>query len=185
MKEMLKEALQAVQEELKNTQGWALSESTVGLLKEAAESVKKLPRTEDGIFDMEGVEENAFKAGGYVYPICACYETICNKKEGYPDLLEQIHFWDKKLKQDFTYSNTAAYLHMLIDTIQGISEEIYEYYRELIDIFREVVKGVMKEYPAEAVSGSGDDESDRLFASAIRKACEQDVLLKEKYQSLL
>lgn len=182
MKEKLEETLQTVQEELKKTKGWVLSEPTAGMLKQAASYVQGLARTEEGIFDLETVGEDSWKAAYLVYPVCAYYETICNKKEGYPDLLEQIRIKHKKLNDDFTYAHAAAFLKMLIDTIQGVSEEVYEYYRELIDLFRGTVRRVLEEYPSEATTGTGEDETDRLFHNAIGKACEMDVLLKEKYQ---
>lgn len=151
---------------------------------QAAEALKKLPRTEDGCFDLNGTGVGFWQAIGLVYPVYAAFETVCNKKEGYQDILFQIRILDQKLNLDYTFEHAACYLNMLIHTIDQISPEIYESYRELVDLFRTGVKRAVGEYaPGGELTGQ-DQNAAKLFREALEIACAGDVLLTEKYQML-
>ena len=63
------------------------------------------------------------------------------------------------------------YLMALIDVIGTMSEEIYEHYRTLGDLFKELVKGIL---PCK-------DAEPGMFGYAICKACRIGVLNREKY----
>ena len=59
------------------------------------QEIKALPRTEEGIFDLQKVQadagcRNIYQAADLVYPTYAAYETTENKKEGYPDTMAQM-----------------------------------------------------------------------------------------------
>lgn len=59
------------------------------------QEIKALPRTEEGIFDLEAVQQSAglgniYQAADLIYPVYAAYETNENKKEGYPDIMAQM-----------------------------------------------------------------------------------------------
>lgn len=173
MKERLKEAYESIRK--KDPQAAA------GVVEE----LKKLPRTQEGIFDMESIDPDRYEAARWVYPVYAAYETACNKKEGYPDILAQIRTINKLLKQDYTFENAAAAADMLIRTIDCMSPEIYEYYRELVDIFKENVKEIISRYLKEdgdSVWAGKDSRACELFRGAVRQACQDYVLLTEKYQ---
>ncbi len=153
------------------------------------QEIKALPRTEEGIFDLaevmesEGLE-NVYRAAGMVYPVYAAFETTENKKEGYPDIMAQMRVWNGKVKVDFNFMDAAEYLAMLLGTLENISPEIYENYRELLDMFREGVKAVLKQYYVEE-SGefvAGAEEAVWVFCDAVKRACEKDLLLAEKYE---
>ncbi len=149
-----------------------------------AEEIKALPRTAEGIFDLSGLGGDMYAAAAEVYPVYAAYETEVNKKEGYPDIMAQMRVWDQKVNADFTFANASAYAKLLIATIQKISPEIYENYRELVDQFRALVKRVLAEYDG---SGKGVFEGQeeacvKRFGDAVKDACARDILLEEKYR---
>lgn len=152
----------------------------------AAEQIKQLSRTSEGIFDLTLVDADPYEAARWIYPVYAAFESECNKKEGYPDILAQVRVINQKLKKDFTYENAAAALDMLIHTIDHISPEVYEYYRELVDIFKDNVREVIKQYyasKAKTANGAVDASAEQLFCSAVAKACSEHILLAEKYQA--
>ncbi len=151
-----------------------------------AEQIKALPRTEEGIFDLTGIGGNLYQAAGEVYPVYAAYETDCNKKEGYPDIMAQMRVLDKKAAGEFSLENAAAYVDALLHTIEKISPEIYENYRELVDMFRAAVKRFLSEYYTEE-NGFKNDGSDEVkkFCTVVKEACSKDFLLAEKYQMCL
>lgn len=148
-----------------------------------AEEIKALPRTEEGIFDLSSVGGSLYEAAKEVYPVYAAYETECNKKEGYPDIMAQMRVLNKKVNEEFTFANVSVYLDALLHTLEKISPEIYENYRELVDMFRACVKRALSEYYTEEKGfGSQDPEAVKVFCGAVKEACEIDVLLAEKYQ---
>lgn len=168
LKEKLQMALQAVQN------------GDAAAAGEAVSDLKALPRTAEGIFDLTAVDGDVWKAAGLAYPVYVAYETACNKKEGYPDLIAQMRAWDGMLKKDYTFSNAARAADMWIHTIQYMSPEIYEYYRELMDIFKANVRETLARfYDTDAERDAGDAE---LFKSAVLQACDSDILLAEKYE---
>ena len=153
-----------------------------------AQEIKALPRTEEGIFDVSGVVtamglKNEYEAAGVIYPVYAAYETIENKKEGYPDIMAQMRVWNRNVKADFNFADAAAYVAMMLGTVENMSPEIYENYRELLDMFREAVKKVIENYYAEeSDTFTGEANSVKVFCQAVKKACENHLLLAEKYQ---
>ncbi len=152
---------------------------------DAVSAIKSLPRTSDTLFDLSTIDTNFYKAGSLVYPVYTAYETTCNKKEGYPDIIVQFRVINKMLKDDYTFTNVANYLNMLITTIEYMSPEIYEYYRELINMFKENVKEVIdKFFVNESFESMADPESEQILRTAVATACKKDVLLAEKYQVL-
>lgn len=148
------------------------------------EEIKGLPRTEEGIFELSGVDSNPYKAALMVYPVYTEFETKENKKEGYPDIMAQMRVWNSKANADFTMETAAGYLAMLYGTIDTMSPEIYEFYRELVDMFRETVKKVLAQYYSEENNCfvEGAEEAVKLFCETVVKACKADLLLEEKYQ---
>lgn len=147
------------------------------------EQIKALPRTEEGIFDLNAIDANLYKAALEVYPVYAAYETTENKKEGYPDIMAQMRVWNRRVKADFNFADAAVYVAMMLGTVESMSPEIYENYRELLDMFREAVKRVLDTYyTAESDTFSGDADTVKIFCDAVKKACDSYLLLEEKYQ---
>ncbi len=152
--------------------------------------LKELPTTGEGVFDLTDFSDDKYELAAYVYPVYCAYETVCNKKEGYLDLMDQLRAWKRVTDAEDHLRTAAAFLKMLMNTIEQMSPEIYEYYRELVDMFRTDVKKVLKAYYVEGCSvgccfaenGVVDETSTGMLQEAIKKACEQGVLLTEKYQ---
>lgn len=169
MLEILKQAYESVKE--------GRTEEVV----KAMDVIQSLSRTEEGVFDLTSLDSNEFQAGRVVYPIYAAFETIYHKKEGYPDILKQIRVWNHRLEEHFNFVDGAAFADILIHTIAWMSQEVYEYYRELVDYFRSCIKRIVKEY---CQSGVPNEEPEAVvqFRAAVKRACEEQVLLTEKYQ---
>lgn len=144
----------------------------------AMEEIKKLPRTQEGLFDLSLVDENPFVAGALVYPVYAAVETRCNSKNGYPDLLEQMRTYNKLLKEDYTFENASAAADMLMHTADYVSQEVYEYYRELVDMFRQAVRECIAAFYQENCFPGEDTR----LRETIAYACEKYILLAEKYK---
>ena len=159
-----------------------IAKGDVASVKGEAEAIKQLPRTAEGLFDMETVDADPYQAARWVYPVYAAYETECNKKEGYPDLLAQMRTLNKKRRENDTLENTAAFLDALICTIDNVSPQLYEYYRELVDLFKENVNHAIKTYFNNGSFGPAGAASDTLIRKAIAHAGETYVLLADKYE---
>ena len=152
------------------------------------QEIKALPRTEEGIFDLAALQQSAglrniYQAADLVYPAYAAYETTENKKEGYPDILAQMRVLKKHAEEEFSPENGADYTAALLHTVEQISPEIYENYRELLDDFRSAVKRMLEQYyDAKENQFAMDDTSQKVFCDAVQKACAEYLLLAEKYQ---
>lgn len=155
-------------------------------LTENAEQIKRLPRTPEGLFDTSAVDEDCFEAAKYVYPVYAAFETECNRQEGYPDLLAQLRVLDEMQKKAASLETTAAFLETLCSVIAHVTPQLYEYYRELVDMFRTAVKELIASYYNDGSFGgekgriSGLDGRIRVMIS---RAGDAQLLLAEKYRS--
>lgn len=97
-------------------------------------------------------------------PFVTEYETRYKRKEHYNEIAAFFRGEEKLTGND---------LIALIETIGQMSEEIYEYYRELRDLFKTAVKEKIKELP---------DSSESLeIGYSILRACNMGVLPREKY----
>lgn len=150
------------------------------------EQIKALPRTAEGLFDLSGVGGNPYKAALEVYPVYAAYETRENGKKGYPDIMAQMRLWNQKVNEEFSLENAADYLAMLYGTIENISPEIYENYKELVDMLRATVKRVLAEYYSEDAEGFVPEAAGtaglKTFCATVKGACASYLLLAEKYE---
>ncbi|MCM1112144.1 MAG: hypothetical protein NC399_02700 [Muribaculum sp.] len=168
----LKEKLQKALEAVENGDAAAAGEAVADL--------KALPRTAEGIFDLTCVDGDIWSAAGLAYPVYVAYETLCNKKEGYPDLIAQMRVWNGMLQADYSFGHAAKAADLWIHTLQYMSPEIYEYYRELMDLFKANVRETLaKFYDTNAAKDAADAE---LFKAAVLQACAADILLAEKYE---
>lgn len=154
----------------------------------AAEQVKRLSRTAEGLFDTGSVDADCFEAARWVYPVYAYYETEYNKKEGYPDLLKQMEALKAKQKAAASMKKTALFLDALIHTIGNVTPQLYEYYIALVDIFKATVKEVIADYYKDGSFTDGSDgtaEAEKLIRASIARAGEMYVLLAEKYRAYM
>lgn len=97
-------------------------------------------------------------------PFVTAYETKYKRKEHYNQIVALF-----REKEQFTGSNLVA----LIETINQMSEEIYEYYRELRDLFKAVIKEKINDCP--------DSSEIMEIGYSILRACNLGVLQAEKY----
>lgn len=154
----------------------------------AAEQIKGLSRTADGLFDTSSVDGDCFEAARWVYPVYAYYETEYNKKEGYPDLVKQMEILNEKRKKEASMKMAALFLDALIHTIDNVTPQLYEYYIELADMFKAAVKEVVTDYYKDGSFSDGSTdaaESEKLIRGAVTRAGETYVLLAEKYQDYM
>lgn len=147
---------------------------------EVVNMLKALPRCEKGVFVLKELGEDVYEVASYAYPVYCAYETVCNKKEGYLDLMDQMRVWRSAIDAKNDLAASASFLQILIATIEQMSPEIYEYYRELVDMFREDVKKVLSLYYKDG--GFADQAAAAKISDAIKRACAQQVLLAEKYE---
>ena len=153
-----------------------------------AQEIKALPRTAEGIFDLKKVQtdmglQNIYQAADRIYPVYAAFETTENKKEGYPDIMAQMRVLKQHVQGEFTAENGAFYTAAMLHTVEQISPEIYENYRELLDNFRSAVKRMLEQYyEVKEKKFAMDDTSQKVFCDAVQKACAEYLLLAEKYQ---
>ena len=151
------------------------------------------------------------------------YETKYDKKEQYNDIIKQfenvqkylydkekglcyhacdeakVQFWANKetgCSPNFWLRSMGWYLMALVDTMDAMSIEIYEQYRKLQDIFKQVLKGILRYQDEKTglfyqVIDRNDVEENYLETSgsamvgyAIMKACRMGLLLKEKYEPI-
>lgn len=97
-------------------------------------------------------------------PFVTAYETAYRKKEHYNEIAARF-----KEKNGLTGKDLVS----LIETIGQMSEEIYEYYRELKDLFKSAVKEKIKDLP--------DSSESPEIGYSILRACNLGVLQTEKY----
>lgn len=119
------------------------------------EQIGRLPRRADGLFEIQQLDENVFKAAGYVYPAYAAFETEYNKKAGYPDILAQLQILRRELEDRDSFENEVLFLKALLGTIDNISPQVYEYYRGLTDMFKQVWGGKYERRRAEEKAAEG------------------------------
>lgn len=146
--------------------------------------IKALPRDADGVFDLSGMD-GAEEIKRALYPVYAAYETECNKKEGYPDILQQMRVMDRRLQEQYDKYEAAVYMDMALGTLMHISQEIYECYRELMDLYKKNVRRFIKEFCGEEGLCSGTAPAggaEELFRESVRRACQKHILLEDKYE---
>ena len=72
---------------------------------------------------------------------------------------------------------------MLEASIENMSPEIYEYYREMIDMFRNNLTHIIENFYEDGVFCNEQTSIDTLLKEVIAKACRNNyILLKEKYE---
>ncbi len=187
------------------------------------DQLRSHPRTSTGNFFHKKIYQNQIWLDGLymAQPFYMAYETRYNKKEHYSDIVSQFRnvqkylydpekglcyhaydearamFWankDNGCSPNFWLRSMGWYLMALVDTIDAMSEEIYEQYRELQDIFRLMIKGILQyqdpetglfyqvidrgDFPGNYLETSGSS----MVAYALIKGIRMGILLQEKYE---
>lgn len=163
-------------------------------LEAAAQAVLSLERDEEGVFETGGIAENRYQAGRLLYPVYAKYETKLGKKAGYPDIVNQLAVLGKRLEKHYCTADAADTLALFTDTLAAMSPEIYEHYRKLNDMLRNLAhffvekeELYMTQFPTEMLKTdvmNKDREALRTAGEALGAACEKGFLSEEKYGAL-
>lgn len=96
-------------------------------------------------------------------------ETLYHQKEKYHDIID----FYKKLGP----VESGEYLMAVINTMSFMSIEIFEHYKYLEGLFKQVLSSMLSK------SECGKDKADLLRVSySIMKACNMGVILQEKYE---
>ena len=120
-----------------------------------------------------------------LYSVYAAYETDCNKKEGYPDILQQMRVMDARLQEHYDMQEAAAYMDMALGTLMYIDQQVYEYYRELMDLYKKNVRRFIEEFYGEGglqPGAASAGKAEELFRESVRLACREHILLEDKYE---
>lgn len=172
--EKYRKAIEVVMDQLRNQPGWKCGSS---LHKQMHPNQIRL----EGLYMTQ--------------PFYMEYETKFDKKEQYNDIIRQFENVQKYgCSSDFRLRSIGWYLMALVDTMDAMSIEIYEQYRKLQDIFKLVLKGILRYQDEKTglfyqVIDRSDAEGNYLETSgnamigySIMKACRMGILLKEKYE---
>ncbi len=187
------------------------------------DQLKSHPRTKSNNFWHKNIYPNQIWLDGLymAQPFYMAYETNYNNKENYRDIINQfentrkyLYNTDKKLyyhgydesrvqpwadketglSKNFWLRAMGWYLMALIDTMDEMSEEIFEHYKTLEVLFKEAITGILLYQDEESnlffqLIDRKDIENNYLETSgsamvayAILKGCRMGVLQKEKYQ---
>lgn len=156
-------------------------------------------------------------------PFYMAYETQFNKKENYNDIINQFksvrkflynedknlyyHGFDEARIQPWADKETGLspnfwlramgwYLMAFIDTMDVMSEEIFEQYKTLEQLFKEGIKGILLYQDkvsklfyqvidkADIDNNYLETSGSAMVAYAIIKGCRLGVLQKDKYQEI-
>ncbi|MDD3367637.1 MAG: glycoside hydrolase family 88 protein [Lachnospiraceae bacterium] len=187
--------------------------------------ISKHPRCQCGNFWHKEIYPNQIWLDGLymAQPLYMEYETKYNKDAHYNDILSQfrnvrkylfqpekglfyhaydearIQPWADKVtgcSQNFWSRAEGWWLMALVDTIEAMSPEIYEQYRELINLYKEAIQGILgycdkrtgmiyqvidkPEIEGNYLETSGS----AMTAYAIMKGCRLGILCEEKYRRI-
>lgn len=192
-------------------------------IEAAMEQVRNQPRCECGNFFHKKVYPDQIWLDGLymAQPFYMEYETKYDRKEKYGDIISQfenvqkylyneekglcyhacdtkkIQFWadkDTGCSKSFWLRSMGWYLMALVDVMDNMSIEIYEQYRKLQDIFKQLIKGILayrdektglfyQVIDQRTLEGNYIETSgSAMVGYAILKGCRMGLLLKEKYQ---
>lgn len=107
------------------------------------------------------------------------YETKYGGKRRYGDIVRKLEEGEQILSSGEYKKNDMLWcLFTLMDVIDSMSIEIYEQRRKLRDIFRRILKAVMRKTGQRSMLSATERA---MTAYCILKACNTGIVLKEKY----
>ena len=187
------------------------------------EKLRSFPRASNGSFwHKERYPEQIWLDGLYMASVLYMdYETRFDRKEQYPDIMIQFrnvrkylfdkekklyyHAYDHAKQQPWANKETGCsanfwsracgwWLMALVDALDVMSDQIYEYYRELQDLLQEALNGMLQYRSSvdgiiyqvvdhEGTPGNYTESSGSLMmAYALMKGSRLKVLQPEKYE---
>ncbi|MBR6381841.1 MAG: glycoside hydrolase family 88 protein [Lachnospiraceae bacterium] len=186
------------------------------------DQLRNHPRCESGNFFHKKIYPDQIWLDGLfmAQPFYMAYTTRYEKKEHYADIVSQFVTTDRYLynpekglsyhacdttkrifwadpetgcSKNFWLRSIGWYLMALVDTMDLMSEEIYEQYRTLVDLYRKSIKGILQyqdpetglfyqvvDHP-EAEGNYPEASGSAMVACTIFRACKAGILLPEKY----
>lgn len=193
-----------------------------GAIEQIMDQVRTQPRCKCGNFFHKKIYPNQIWLDGLymAQPFYMEYETKFDGREQYADIVSQFEnvqklmlnkekmlcyhgydesksiFWADKetgCSKNFWLRSMGWYLMAIIDVIDHMDSDIYEKYHAMVDIFREMIQGILQ-YMDEK-TGLFYDVIDRpdvkgnyletsgssMVAYAVLKAVNMGILLEEKY----
>ncbi len=106
-------------------------------------------------------------------PFYMQYDTERAGKGHYAEIIRDINnITASYFSEEIATDELEWYLLGLVDTIEVTSEQIFEYYMTLMQLFKKAFK----------VWVSRNVEANELMTYVISKACDLKVILREKYQ---
>lgn len=188
------------------------------------DQLRSQPRTKSNNFWHKKIYPNQVWLDGLymAQPFYMEYETKFNGKKNYNDIISQfknvrkylynedkklyyhgydearIQFWaDKKtgVSPNFWLRAMGWYMMALADTMDKISEEVFEHYKTLEMLFKECVKGILPYQDRESklfyqiIDRGGyknnylETSGSAMISYSILKGCSLGVLNREKYQA--
>lgn len=189
------------------------------------DQLRNQPRTKSSNFWHKKIYPNQIWLDGLymAQPFYMAYETKFNQKKNYKDIIEQfenvrkylynddkklyyhgydearVQLWADKatgLSSNFWLRAIGWYLMALIDTMDEMSEEVFEQYKFLEHIFKEGIKGILQYQDKDSKlfyqvidkvninNNYLETSGSAMVAYAIIKGCRLGALLKDKYQQI-
>ncbi len=189
------------------------------------DELRNHPRCQSGNFFHKQIYPNQIWLDGLymAQPFYTEYETKYDNKEKYIDIMNQFenvrkylyeqekglyyHAFDEAKKQFWCNKETGCspnfwlrsmgwYLMALVDVMDAMSIEIFEYYKRLQELFKEAIQGILQYQDEESkmfyqvidrpdVDGNYLETSgSAMIGYAIIKACRMGILSKEKYADI-
>lgn len=115
-------------------------------------------------------------------PEIVAYETLEHAKEGYQDIQRIFAQAYKKVcapHSDISHEDLSFYLLALARTAPKIDEEVFDHKMNLVTQYRKVLKKNLSAFE------SWDPDSVKRVKESIRIACENRMLLREKYEDYI
>lgn len=111
-------------------------------------------------------------------PFYMMAETKLGKKEHYNDITVRFKALTDKISKEFTADEAARYLVTVINVMEYMSQELFEHYMALADMFKNMLKASKDKLL------SADATTKMYAAYAVNRACDMRVILTEKYEAL-
>ena len=115
-------------------------------------------------------------------PEIAAFETLENAKEGYQDIqlvFDQAYERVYDPEKEPSPEELSFYLLALAGTAPQIDEEVFDHRMNLVTQYRTVLKKNLSFFEA------WDKDSVKRVRESIRIACENGMLLREKYEKYI
>lgn len=115
-------------------------------------------------------------------PKIAAFETAENAKEGYQDIQKIFAQAYEKVcapQSEISPEDLSFYLLALARTAPQIDEEVFDHKMNLVTQYRKVLKKNLSAFEG------WDPDSVKRVKESIKIACEQRILLREKYEGYI